>query len=117
MPGSGTENRQRQIVLKARFTEDEAALIRAQADRAGVSVASVIRYAVLNQKPLRASRSPTVDHEQLARLIMGLGVLATNIRDAADKRGAKDIDDALEAGMRDLAELRWIALEAMGLEP
>src|SRR5690606_23978211 len=39
MARSGSENRRRQIPLKARFTEAEAALIQEQADRAGVSVA------------------------------------------------------------------------------
>lgn len=46
MTHSGSENRQRQVTLKARFTDAEAALIREQADRAGVTVASLIRYAV-----------------------------------------------------------------------
>lgn len=117
MPGSGTENRQRQIVLKARFNDDEAALIRTQADRAGVSVASLIRYAVLDQTPLPASRTPPLDRQQAAQLIAELGTLATAMRDAADRDDDDATDDALDAAMRDLAELRTVLLEAMGRAP
>ena len=46
MPGSGSETRQRQVTLKARFNEQEAALVKSQADAAGVPVAGLIRYAV-----------------------------------------------------------------------
>jgi len=38
MPGSGSETRQRQVTLKARFNEQEAALVKSQADAAGVPV-------------------------------------------------------------------------------
>lgn len=118
MPGSGTETRQRQISLKARFTTDEAALIRAQADRAGVSVAALIRYAVLGQSPLPSSRRPPLDRQQTAQLIASLGALACALRQAA---GADDhdhgLDEALDAGLRDLTELRTLALEAMGRAP
>jgi hypothetical protein len=58
MAGSGSEKRRRPVIRKARFTEQEAALIDEQAERAGVSVASVIRYAVLGQTPLRQTASP-----------------------------------------------------------
>ena len=117
MPGSGTETRQRQIALKARFTHDEAALIRAQADRAGVSVAGLIRYAVLGQTPLPSSRTPPLDRQQAAQLIAALGALATSLRDAAAAADGAADAQALEAGLRDLAELRTLALEAMGRAP
>ena len=120
MPGSGTENRQRQISLKARFTDAEAALIRTQAERAGISVAALIRHAVLDQKPLRASRTPPLDRVEAARLIAALGSLATALRDVADD-AAFSADDphraALDAAFRDLAELRLLTLEAMGRAP
>lgn len=113
MPGSGTENRQRQISLKARFNEQEAALIRAQADQAGVSVAALIRYAVLEEKPLRASRTPPIDRQQAAQLIASLGALAEAIRQASPDQK----NETLESAFRDLAELRALALEAMGRAP
>jgi hypothetical protein len=117
MPGSGTETRQRQISLKARFTSEEAALIRAQADRAGVSVAGLIRYALLEQAPLPASRRPPLDRQQTAQLIAAMGSLACALRSAAEKAGDHDLHDVLDAGLRDLTELRSLALEAMGRAP
>lgn len=117
MPGSGTETRQRQISLKARFTTDEAALIRAQADRAGVSVAALIRYAVLGQSPLPSSRRPPLDRQQTAQLIASLGALACALRQAATGADDHGLDDALDGGLRDLTELRTLALEAMGRAP
>lgn len=113
---SGSENRERDIQLKARFNEQEAALIREQAARAGVSVAAVIRHAVLDQKPLRASRGPTVDQETAARLLAALGSYTSAFREAAGS--AADIDPALiEAAHRDLAEMRAALFAAMGRQP
>lgn len=117
MPGRGSENRKRQIVLKARFTEEEAALIKAQADRAGVSVASLFRYAVLSQNPPPSSRTPPIDRVQAAQLIAALGAVASALREAAARGDKRGTDAALEAGLRDLAELRTLALEAMGRAP
>jgi len=117
MTRSGSETRQRPHSLKARFNEAEAALIRAQADRAGVSVAALIRYAVLDQKPLRASRTPAASHEDIGRLLGRLGAIATALREA----GADDRSPAqkalFEAACRDLADMRAACFEALGREP
>jgi hypothetical protein len=117
MARSGSENRQRPITLKARFTQAESALIREQADRAGVSVAAVIRYAVLDQTPLRKSRTPTLNQETAAQLLGRLGQCATALRQAADA-GHPDIHAALiDATHRDLAEMRAVLFEALGRLP
>lgn len=114
MARSGSENRQRQITLKARFTEQEAALVQEQAERAGVSVASLIRYAVLGQAPLRASRRPDADRAEIGRLIGGLGQLAAALReaDAAGDNGAR-----IDAAHRDLTEMRAVLFAALGRAP
>ncbi len=111
---SGSEKRERAIQLKARFTDAEATLIREQAERAGVSVAAVIRYAVLDQKPIRASRSPTIEKETAARLLAGLGQCATALRKAADDSADPAV---IEAAQRDLAEMRSVLFEALGRQP
>jgi hypothetical protein len=117
MAGSGSENRKRQVSLKARFTEAEAALIREQADRAGVSVASIIRHAVLGQTPLRAGRQPAVNQELAARLLGKIGQLASALRETpcADQSGK--IDARIEAAHRDIAEMRTALFQALGREP
>jgi len=114
---SGTETRQRQITLKARFNDDEAALIKEQAARAGVSVASLIRYAVLGQPPLRASRRPTIERETAARILGNIGLLKAALQqaaaDAENPRCAKEI----EAACRDIADMRVALFEALEREP
>ena len=114
MARSGSETRQRQITHKARFTKAESALIREQADRAGVSVAALIRFAVLDQPPLRASRMPTLNHETAAQLLGRLGQIASHLREA---ELAGESVMLIEAAHRDLAEMRAVLFEALGREP
>ncbi len=114
MARSGSEKRERAIQLKARFTEQEAALVREQAARAGVSVAAVIRYAVLDQKPLRASRTPDIDQETAVRLLAQLGAIASNLREI-EMTG--DQVTLVEAAQRDLADMRGVLFEALGRLP
>jgi hypothetical protein len=116
MAGSGSEKRRRQQVRKARFTDEEAALIDAQAARANVSVAELIRYAVLGVTPLRASRRPVVNEEIAARLLGNLGVIASALRERNGSPGAKP-DPEIEAACRDISEMRAIWFEAFGREP
>jgi hypothetical protein len=111
---SGTENRQRQITLKARFNEAEAALIKEQADRAGVSVAALIRFAVLDQTPLRASRRPSVNHETAAQLLAHIGLLKSALLRAAI---GSPQEAAISAACRDIADMRTALFQAMGREP
>lgn len=117
MAGSGSENRQRQIALKARFNGDEAALIREQADRADVSVAALIRYAVLDQTPLRASRRPTVNHKAVAQILGRLGQCAAALRQAAEADNQGINAALIDAVHRDLAEMRVALFQALGREP
>jgi hypothetical protein len=117
MARSGSEKRQRQITLKARFTDEEAALIREQATRAGVSVGSLIRYAVLGIAPLRARRRPAIDDEIAARLLGNLGIIASALRGRNNGDGAAKIDPQVEAACRDIAEMRALWFEAFGRDP
>jgi hypothetical protein len=114
---AGSENRQRQITLKARFNDQEASLVKEQADRAGVSIAALIRFAVLGQTPLRKSRAPTVNHEQAAQLLGRLGQCAEALRKAAEVDAGGKKSDLIEAAHRDLAEMRVALFEALGREP
>lgn len=116
MARSGSEKRQRQVTLKARFTAEEAALIKEQAERAGVSVGSLIRYAVLGVPPLRASRHPTMDDEIAAQLLGNLGVIASALRGRNGAPAAK-IDPQVEAACREISEMRVVWFEAFGREP
>lgn len=78
--GKGTEKRQRNCVLKARFNNQEAAAVRELADRAGQSVGSLLRQTLLNiPPPRRATRRPSVEVKEVVRLLGELGKLRTDI--------------------------------------
>jgi hypothetical protein len=117
MAGSGSEQRQRQITLKARFNDREAALIKEQADRAGISVASLIRFALLDLTPLRASRQPTVNHEMAAQLLGRIGQCATALRQAAETDNGRISAALIDAAHRDIAEMRTALFQALGRQP
>ena len=117
MARSGSENRKRSYVVKFRVTAEEYALIREQADRAGLSVAAVARHAVLDQKPLRASRQPSINEALGTQLLGQLGQTKLAFKQAAEA-GNPNIHHALfEAGCRDLGEMRNRLFEAYGWEP
>src|SRR6056297_229799 len=117
MPGSGSETRQRQITLKARFSEQEAALVKSQADAAGVPVAGLIRYAVLGQAPLRSTRTPPMDRELAARMIAALGPIACALRQAHASGDLELLSETIIAAQRDLSEMRTVLLSSLGREP
>ena len=116
MSESGSENRQRQIVLKARFSEEEAQLIKEQAKRAGISVAALIRYALLDQKPPRASRQPQIDNKQVSQMIGTLGTMAQALRDATASGEAKKLEKTIEATHRDVADMCYACFKALGMQ-
>lgn len=114
MARSGSEKRQRQHKVGVRLTDQEYALIKAQADRAGVSMADVFRYGALNMPPLRASRHPSVDRQEICRLIAVFGQVADGLHEL-ELAGASPPE--IEAMQRDVADLRAAALEALGRLP
>jgi len=117
MSRSGSDNRQRETTLSARFNDQEADAIRQMADRAGTSMASVIRGAVLNAPVTRATRRPTVNHEVAARVLGELGRIAETLRSAAAAGRVSLKDPQVAAAFRDLAEMRTVCFQAMGREP
>ncbi len=114
---SGSDTRQRQTTLTARFNEQEADAIRQLADRAGLPVASFLRAAALNRVPVRAVRRPTVSHETAARLLGNLGRIAETLRAAAHAGQLDPAEPTVAAALRDIAEMRTVCFEAMGREP
>lgn len=114
---SGSDTRQRQKTLSARFNEQEAEAIRQMADRAGMPVASFIRCATLNAPLPQAARRPTISHEAAARLLGELGRIAETLR-AASTAGMVDVNNPhVAAALRDLSEMRSVCFQAMGRQP
>ena len=117
MSRSGSNTRQRQLTLSARFNVAEAEAIRQMADRTGTSVASVIRSATLNVPVPRQSRRPTVNHQAAARILGELGRIADTLRAAAASGRIDPNEPHVAAAFRDLAEMRTVCFLAMGREP
>ena len=112
MPGS--ETRKRQKAFSVRFNEQEAEAIKKMADRAGVSVASLIRHSLLNMPLTRATRHPTAGQIEIAHLIGQLGQLCDSIEDLK-----LITDDRLEldALSRDVSDVCIAAKQALGRKP
>ncbi|TXL75142.1 hypothetical protein FHP25_14755 [Vineibacter terrae] len=117
MPGSGSETRQRGEVLKTRCTKEEAALFRTWAKAAGVSVPSLMRYAMFGIAPPRASRQPQVNVQEVARLIGEMGQLKAALKEVAAKGSPEACDRAHDAACRDIADMCYRAFTALGREP
>ncbi len=117
MAGSGSENRKRSVILKARFDEQEAMLIKNQADAAGLSLSALFRFALLEQKPIRASRTPPIDRVLAAQITARLGPLACEMRSAREAGDMAKLGDAIEAVQRDMEELRVLLFQALGRQP
>lgn len=91
--------------------------MRQLADRAGTSVASLIRSATLNQPMTRATRRPTVNHQAVARILGELGRIADTLRAEAAAGRIDPKNPHVAAAFRDLAEMRAACFLAMGREP
>ncbi|MCA9466837.1 MAG: plasmid mobilization relaxosome protein MobC [Nitrospira sp.] len=118
MARRGSEKRQRTKMLSVRFNEQEADALRSLADRAGLSVSSLMRRALLNTPPPRAARRPTVNHKAVAQLLGQLGKIGTNINQLAKQANAGRFQaNSIELAMQDLMELRTACLQALGREP
>lgn len=88
------------------------------ADKAGLSMASLIRNGTLNLKPPRASRRPTVNHRAVAQLLGQLGKIGSNLNQLAKHANAGKVQkNSIELAIRDLLELRTACLQALGQEP
>jgi len=114
---SGSDTRQRQKTLSARFNETEAEAIRQMADRAGVPVAAFLRAAALDRPAPRAVRTPTVRHEAVARLLGELGRISEALRSAATAGQVDPAHPHVAAALRDLADMRSVCFEALGRQP
>lgn len=117
MTSSGSETRKRQITLKARFNDAEAAIVKARADAAGVPVAALIRSAALSMTPPRKSRTPPLDRKAAAQLLGQIGDLASALRDASGAADPAASGAVIEAAHRDLTEMRALLFLALGRRP
>jgi hypothetical protein len=113
-----SNSRKRQIVLTARFNEDEARAIRTIAEQTGLSLGALLRHALLEVPPPHARHRPSVDHEAVARLLGELGKIGSNVNQLAYYAHlGRFQSNSIDVALRDLMELRLACLQALGREP
>lgn len=110
----------RDLQLKARFTEAEAALVQQIADHHGLTVSEVIRMAVLNAPnlPTRRNMRPVKDGAELARVMGQLGKIGSNVNQIAHaaNMGLWPDRDALAEMQDDLRQMRDALFRALGMD-
>lgn len=112
---SGSDKRHRGVTLSARFSVEEAAAVREAADRAGLTVASLLRASVLDEdmRP-RASRRAPVSTATLSRILLALGPIADSLREIAAKPEIAPHTPDLTEAFGQLGDLSVTCLQLMG---
>lgn len=118
---SGTEERQRRETMSIRVTKEERALIKAKAERAGVTVGTYARDAMIGTYAPRRVRRPPAEKAELVRILGELGKLGSNVNQLAAKAniGLLRVLDpmALAQLQDDLDEMRDDLMRALGRQP
>ena len=111
---SKQKKRHRPHTAKAWLSEQELAQFLAQAERAETSLSALIRHAVLNQKPPRASRQPVANRQEIARLNATLCELTQALRDAASTSDQPAVSAQIAATRRGITYIRRACRQALG---
>lgn len=113
MAEDGSEKRQRTRRYTVRFSAMEDAVLRMNADRAGLTIASYLRRSALDMPAPAGGRRPPVDRRLAAELIAVMGDAATAFRTASELADPR----LLETTINDFNEYRLIVLQSMGRAP
>ena len=108
------KKRHRPHTAKAWLSDEELAQFLAQAERAETSLSALIRHAVLNQKPPRASRQPSANRKEISRFKAALCELAQALRDAAQTGDQSAVSAQIEAAHRDISVMSRLTRQALG---
>lgn len=116
---SGTETRQRNKLLQIRMTEAELAQIDTAARDAGLTAPSYARAQLFDQPAPRARRRPSVEAEQVGRLLGELGKIGSNLNQIAHhlNAGRGGNPTALDVALQDVADIRAACMKALGRKP
>jgi len=100
------------------FTTIEHALLMTRVDLAGLSISAYLKSCALDLPAPRAARRPTLNQQDVARLIGHIGQLAHAFRQARNaEAGLLVAADRLETALDDMAELRLLCMKALGRQP
>jgi hypothetical protein len=100
-----------------RCNDEEYAAISKAAKDAGLTVSGYFRAQALGKPGPRAVRRPTVEHEELSRILGQLGKIGSNVNQLAKAyNGGRIVPGFPEvlALRRDVAEVRAAVIKALG---
>lgn len=117
--GSGLRGSNRRTrLVTARLSEREADLVGQTVERTGLSAGALVRRALLDAQP--SARRPSAEDRAVVRLMGTLGKIASNIHQLDDHADTGSFDDdtaeSIHYAVRDLAELRYACMQALGYE-
>ena len=114
---SGTDKRQRGVVVSVRVTGDERDRLETLSSRSGLAVAAFMRAAALGEAGLRAQRRPSADHKVLRQLLGEIGRIGNNINQIARHINATgenpDLPELTQA-LAAYSQLRNAIFDALG---
>ena len=116
---AGSETRQRGKTVTIRVSPDEKASLTAKADRAGLTLASYSRQVLIEARPPRQARRPTIEARSIAKLLAETGRIGSNVNQIARKlnNGSSADTDAIIDAVAAIRIMRDQLLEALGREP
>jgi len=116
---SGTEKRQRTHGVHVRLTSAEFSEVANRADAALLTPASYIRQAVLDSPAPRARRRPSVEAEQVARVLAQLGKIGSNLNQIAHQMNAGNsvAHETLARALTDVSVMRDACMSALNRKP
>ncbi len=117
---SGSETRQRQRLLQIRVSDSEFDAIAKMAERSELTVPSYARQIILDTPPPRARRKPSVDTEQVARLLGELGKVGSNLNQIAHHLNAGTAgagSNTIASAIADVSAMRDACMKALGRKP
>jgi len=117
MAGSGSDRRRRNRRITVRLDDDEFTIVIDKADKAGMCLGSLIRRKILDEPAPCSTRRPPVDKKELARMIGLLGETAEALRQYCKANNVPPDNPYVIAAHRDLAEMRYMCLIALGRNP
>jgi len=116
---SGSEKRVRRKNYPLRLSEEERAILDAKAERAGLTLASWARETLLGAPAPRQMRRPSVDRQELARLLGELGKIGGNLNQLAKaaNQGITVYHNEILVALGGLNVLREAILKALERDP
>lgn len=116
---SGTDKRQRGVVVTVRMTVEERDRLTALSSRSGLAAGAFMRAAAFGEAGPRAQRRASVDRASLLRLLGELGRVGNNLNQIARRLNSGEaaslpqLSEALGAYMG----MRNAVYRALGLDP